>query len=103
MGVVEWLEKAGSIVTALLAIFGFIVGFFKILRKLSMMADELKKLVDHDSEQYLSILRLTVMSNEMPISERVIAGRKYIDAGGNGAVKKYYDEYLAHLHEEKEE
>ena len=45
----------------------------------------------HDKEQYLGILRLTLMSEGMPISERLIAGKKYIDAGGNGDVKHYYD------------
>ena len=52
-------------------------------------------LVEHDQEQYLSILRLTIMSEEMPVSERIIAGDKYIKKGGNGDVKKYYEKMLA--------
>lgn len=51
-------------------------------------------LVEHDREQYLSILRLTIMSEEMPVSERIIAGDKYIKAGGNGDVKKYYHQMI---------
>ena len=51
-------------------------------------------LVEHDHEQYLSILRLTIMSEEMPVSERIIAGDKYIKAGGNGDVKQYYQKML---------
>ena len=51
-------------------------------------------LVEHDREQYLSILRLTIMSEEMPVSERIIAGDKYIRAGGNGDVKKYYQQMI---------
>lgn len=51
-------------------------------------------LVDHDREQYLSILRLTIMSEEIPVSERIIAGDKYIRAGGNGEVKKYYQQMI---------
>lgn len=39
--------------------------------------------------QYLSLLRLTVMSEEMPISERLVAGNEYIKRGGNGDVKKF--------------
>lgn len=49
---------------------------------------------EHDKEQYLAILRLTVTAEHMPISERIIAGKKYIDNGGNGDVKKYYQELL---------
>ena len=52
------------------------------------------ELVEHDKEQYLSILRLTIMSADMPISERIIAGDKYVKKGGNGDVKKYYQKML---------
>lgn len=52
------------------------------------------KLVEHDKEQYLSLLRLTIMSEDMPISERIIAGDRYIKLGGNGDVKKYYQQML---------
>lgn len=54
----------------------------------------LKKIEEHDLKQYLGILRLTIMSENMPISERIIAGKEYIDRGGNGDVKKYYKEFL---------
>ena len=37
----------------------------------------------------MSILRLTIMSEEMPMSERLIAGKKYVDLGGNGDVKQF--------------
>ena len=53
------------------------------------------QLVEHDEDQYLSILRLTVMCEEMPISERIIAGDKYVKKGGNGDVKHYYEKMLA--------
>ena len=60
-------------------------------KKLEEKVDELMK---HDEEQYLSILRLTIMSEGMPISERIIAGDKYVKNGGNGDVKKYYQKML---------
>lgn len=52
------------------------------------------KLVEHDKEQYLSLLRLTIMSDGMPISERIIAGDRYLKLGGNGDVKKYYQQLI---------
>lgn len=55
---------------------------------------DIKKMKEHDDEQYLDILRLTIMNDNMPITERIIAGQKYIDRGGNGDVKKYYEEFL---------
>ena len=59
------------------------------------LEEKVDKLVEHDEDQYLSILRLTIMCPEMPISERIIAGDKYDKKGGNGEVKKYYKQLIA--------
>ena len=56
--------------------------------------NRLGKIESHDEKQYLGILRLTIMSDNMPISERITAGKEYIDRGGNGDVKKFYNEFL---------
>jgi hypothetical protein len=40
----------------------------------------------------MSLLRLTIMSSEMPIGERIVAGHKYLQLGGNGDVKKFLKE-----------
>lgn len=58
------------------------------------LLDKVNTLVEHDEDQYLSILRLTIVEENMPISERIIAGDKYIKKGGNGDVKKYYQQML---------
>ena len=50
---------------------------------------KLDKMQTHQDEQYLAILRLTIMSEEMPMAERLIAGQKYVKLGGNGDVKKF--------------
>lgn len=52
------------------------------------------KIAEHDKEQYLAILRLTIMADEIPVSERIVAGDKYIKLGGNGDVKAYYEQFL---------
>ena len=48
----------------------------------------------HCEENYMASLRLTIMSQEMPIGERIIAGQKYLDAGGNGEIKKFLNDNL---------
>jgi hypothetical protein len=58
------------------------------------LLQKVNTLVEHDEDQYLSILRLTIVEENMPISERIIAGDKYIKKGGNGDVKKYYQKML---------
>lgn len=60
----------------------------------AQLEEKVDKLVEHDADQYLSILRLTIMSDGIPVSERIIAGDKYIRAGGNGDVKKYYQQMI---------
>lgn len=50
------------------------------------------KLAEHNELQYLSLLRLTTMDSDMPMSERLIAGKEYIARGGNGDVRKFYEE-----------
>lgn len=62
------------------------------------------KIAEHDKEQYLAILRLTITADHVPVSERIIAGDKYIKLGGNGDVKAYYEKFLKdHLKQQEEE
>ena len=68
--------------------------YFTNKRSNKKLEEKVDELVEHDKEQYLSILRLTIMSEEMPISERIVAGDKYVGKGGNGDVKKYYQKML---------
>jgi hypothetical protein len=67
----------------------------KMEAKVDNLESKVDKLVEHDEDQYLSVLRLTIMSEDMPVSERIIAGDKYVKKGGNGEVKKYYQKMLA--------
>ncbi|MEE0968245.1 MAG: hypothetical protein U0M06_02590 [Clostridia bacterium] len=55
---------------------------------------DIEELKRHSRENYLGIKRLTVMSHDMPLGERIIAGHDYIKAGGNGDVKNYCKEEL---------
>lgn len=50
------------------------------------------KLAEHGELQYMALLRLTVMDSDMPMSERLIAGKEYLAREGNGDVKKFYEE-----------
>lgn len=87
----------GSIVTAVSAIIAFGAAFYKFVRKWDKWIENKDR---HDRENYLNILRLVIMSEEMPLSERIAAGDKYIELGGNGAVKHKYQELLKKLPKE---
>ena len=86
-----WITLIESLLTFAGICVTVIVSNKKANKKLEQKVD---KLVEHDEDQYLSILRLTIMSEDMPISERIIAGDKYVKKGGNGEVKQYYQKML---------
>lgn len=81
--IILWGGVAGAI-TAILVLIGMI---FSKIKKIFKMFNDMK---EHTTENYLNNLRLVIMSEEMPIEERLRAGEKYIKAGGNGQVKAFY-------------
>ena len=91
----EWIIKIGGAITAILLIWRGIVFFVHFLDDIK---SDIRELKDHSKENYLGIKRLTVMSHDMPIGERIVAGNDYIKAGGNGEVKKYIENEL-HINE----
>ena len=97
----DWYEALLWLASLIGAISAIVVAVRKAIKPFTAAKDEItdisknvETLIEHDHEQYLSILRLTLMSQEIPISERIIAGDKYIKAGGNGDCKHYYFELL---------
>ena len=90
-----WLGTLiGAITAIVVAVKNAVKPFKDAQKEIEETSKNVKKLMEHDKEQYLSILRLTLMSPDVPISERIIAGDKYIKAGGNGDCKHYYFELL---------
>lgn len=96
MEYLDLIIKCGAVITALGVIVGLFVKFWKIANKMKETIDkingDLAELKAHSDENYMGILRLTIMSSEMPIGERIVAGDKYLKNNGNGAVKKFLKE-----------
>lgn len=88
MVITDIIIYCGGVATAITSI---LILMGKILSKLKTMSQTFEIIQRHTEENYLTNLRLTIMSDEMPIGERLNAGRKYIEAGGNGEVKAYYE------------
>lgn len=88
----------GAVAGALTGIITLIVKAVRAAKKAVGYFSDLKTNVDtlvkHDQAQYKAILRLTVMSDNIPLSERIIAGKEYIDLDGNGDVKAFYEQHL---------
>lgn len=110
----EWVIKIGAAVAAVIGLWKLIVTFVHFLDDIKNDVKETKEYVmnniknvenipsieEHCRENYLTGLRLTIMSNDMPLGERIAAGIKYINLGGNGDVKKFLIEEL-HINEIK--
>lgn len=88
------LSAVGVILTA-------IITAYKFIRKWDKWREE-KDL--HDKENYKAILRLVIMTPEMPLSERIEAGDVYVNKlNGNGGVKQKYKELLQRFADEHRE
>ena len=91
---VERIILIASVLTAIGVIITAAVKVYKFIRRCERWIEETS---EHSLDNYLSIKRLTIMSHEMPLSERIAAGEKYIKYGGNGEVKHKYEELLTFL------
>ncbi len=94
---VEKILLVASVLTAFGVILATAVRVYKFIRRWECWIEQTS---EHSLENYLSIKRLTIMSHEMPLSERISAGEKYIKYGGNGEVKHKYEELLNMLPKE---
>lgn len=97
MKVVQLILQIGAIGTAVITICVVVkrvIKFFKnILAFIHNMTTNVATLLRHDEAQYKAILRLTITADHMPISERLLAGKEYVEElHGNGEVKAIYNE-----------
>ena len=93
----NFIIVVGGVVSALTIITATSIKIYKFIRKWEKWVEEMS---EHSLDNYLSVKRLTIMSHEMPLSERIAAGEKYIRACGNGEVKHKYEELLLQLPKE---
>jgi hypothetical protein len=84
----DYIIKVAAVLSALGVIFA--VGK-KAISAINSVVTDIKDLKAHSNENYMSLLRLTIMSSEMPIGERIVAGHKYLEAGGNGEVRRFLE------------
>ena len=99
MGEVEAIIlRAAALVSAVTII---AVAIRKILKPLKEVLEKIETIERHQRENYLTTLRLTICSEEIPLEERIAAGDKYVALGGNGAVKHKYEELIERLDEKE--
>ena len=87
----EYIIMIASIVTALTVISTTCFKVYKFFRELEKKYDELNYNIKNNT---LFILKIAVLDEQLPITDRLHAGELYMDLGGNGTVKKKYQELL---------
>lgn len=91
-GLGEQIITVAAIISAVTVILTVIITAYRFIRKWDKWVKQKDK---HDIEQYVQILRLVIMTPEMPLSERIAAGDTYVnELHRNGAVKQKYNELL---------
>lgn len=93
MDMIKLVIKVAGFITALGVIITAAVKVIRVANKIQKNIEDFNATVndlkEHSAENYMSLLRLTIMSSEMPIGERIVAGHKYLKLGGNGDVKNF--------------
>lgn len=87
----EQIVSLGAVVSAVVAVGAFMIKVYKFIRSWEKWVEEKD---EHDKVNYMSIQQLKIMSPYMPMSERIKAGERYIECGGNGEVKCIYNELI---------
>ena len=97
----EQIVATAAILTAIGVIITAVITSYRFIRKWDKWREDKD---EHDKENYKAILRLVIMTPEMPLSERIEAGDTYVNKlNGNGGVKQKYKELLARFAEEHKE
>lgn len=81
----------GSVITALTVILTFFVKLYNFFNNLEKKYDEINVMIKANT---VHVLKLAVLNDNLPITDRIHAGEEYIKLGGNGFVKKRYEKLL---------
>ena len=86
----ELIGNITQICTALAAVGSVLTILLKVPSPLKSIEARIEKLESYSQSDYMNTLKLTIMSEEFPLEERLVAGEKYVQEGGNGAIKAKY-------------
>ena len=88
---VETIAVIAGVISGLGIIGGALWKIHKFLDRLEDKYDEMNDILQKNT---LYILKMAVLNEDMPLLDRIHAGEQYMDLGGNGVVKKKYQELL---------
>ena len=90
--------EIAALITAIGVIVGAVLKIHSVLNRLE------KKFDDYDDmlkENTLHILKMALLSEDLPITDRINAGKRYLELGGNGYGKIVYNQLIKRIEEEQ--
>ena len=88
-----------SVITALTVITTFALKLYKFFRSLEEKYEEMNDLLKNNT---IHLLKIAVLDDKLPLTDRIHAGEQYIKLGGNGFIKKKYEKLLEQYEETNE-
>ena len=96
----DQLILIASIITALTVI---CTAALKILKMIKILYTKLHDFQESINENTMYTLKLVVLNENLDMDERISAGKRYIELGGNGFVHAVYDKLVKEEEQEYDE
>lgn len=89
-----------SIITSITII---VTATFKVLKMFTTLYTKLHEFQESINENTMYTLKLVVLNENLDIEERISAGKRYLELGGNGFVHAVYNKLLEEEEQENDE
>ena len=90
--------EIAAIITASGVITGTVLKIHSILNRIERKFDDYD---DTLKENTVNILKMSLLSEDLPITDRINAGKRYLELGGNGYGKIVYGQLMRRIEEER--
>lgn len=96
----DQLILMASIITAITII---VTATFKVLKVFKTLYTKLHEFQESINENTMYTLKLVVLNENLDMEERISAGKRYLELGGNGFVHAVYNKLLEEKEQENDE
>ena len=96
----DQLILIASIITAITII---VTATFKILKMFTTLYTKIHEFQESINENTMYTLKLVVLNENLDMEERISAGKRYLELGGNGFVHAVYNKLLEVEEQENDE
>lgn len=96
----DQLIVMASIITAITII---VTATFKVLKMIKTLYNKIHEFQESINENTMYTLKLVVINENLDREERISAGKRYLELGGNGFVHAVYNKLLEEEEQENDE